>query len=160
MNLPSPRASRIVSIDFGLKRIGMALSDEQKIIASPWTIVIADRRAEQTAALVMQQIEKIQKERGCTIVSIVVGMPLLMNGKVGLLGDEVKHFIDLLQKCTPIPIISWDERLSSVQADRSLREMQMTRKQRAKRVDEVAAVIILQSYLDRLLSARESEQSF
>lgn len=150
MNKAAAQASRIVSIDFGLKRIGMALSDDRKIIASPWKLLIAEKRSEQTVKKVMEELAKIEAERCCTISEVVVGMPLLMNGKIGLLGDEVKHFVDLLRQNSPIPILTWDERLTSVQAERSMREAHMTRKQRSQFVDSVSAVIILQSYLEHI----------
>ena len=77
-------------------------------------------------------------------------MPLMMSGKHGMLADEVEHFVSLLKALIDTPIALWDERLSSVQADRSLREGNFSRKRRAKMVDSVAATIILQSYLDRI----------
>jgi putative holliday junction resolvase len=73
---------------------------------------------------------------------------LLMSGKMGLLADEVTHFVELLKSATSLPVVTWDERLTSVQADRSLREGNFTRKKRSQKVDSVAAVIILQNYLD------------
>ena len=74
----------------------------------------------------------------------------MMSGKMGFLADETKYFIELLKKLISIPIVSWDERLTSVQAERSMREGNLSRKKRAKSVDNVAAIIILQSYLDHL----------
>ena len=71
-----------------------------------------------------------------------------MSGKVGFLADEVKHFIEFLKKATAVPVVTWDERLTTVQAERSLRESSLSRKKRTQFVDTVAAVIILQNYLD------------
>jgi putative Holliday junction resolvase len=142
------KPSRIIGIDFGMARIGLAVSDEQKIIATPLTTLKADKKSEKTVALLLQFLEKDQSERGYRIEEIVIGLPLMMSGKVGMLADEVKHFVELLKKIIEVPIITWDERLTTVIANRSLRESSFTRKRRAKEVDSVAALIILQNYLD------------
>lgn len=143
-----PKAGRIVAIDYGMARIGFALSDERKIIASPLFTLTSERRSELTIAKVIKELTRHQEEHHYFLEEIVVGLPLLLSGKSGLLADEVKHFIALLQQATPVPIVTWDERLTTVQAERSMREGNMTRKQRSKVVDTVAAVILLQSYLD------------
>lgn len=140
--------TRIVGLDFGLARIGIAVSDERKIIATPLVTLKAERKVEQTVGKLMQQLEAHQKEYSYQIEEIVIGLPLLMSGKMGFLADEVKIFIEALKQITSIPIITWDERLTSVQAERSLRESSLTRKKRSSLIDAVAAVIILQNYLD------------
>jgi len=143
--------TRLIGIDYGVARIGIACSDERKIIASPLETIQVDRKAKQTVNQVLSHIEDHRKRFGYQIEKIVVGMPLMMSGKTGLMADEVKNFIDLLQKSLPdIPIVAWDERLTTVLAERSMREASMTRKKRSTKVDKVAAVLILQSYLDHL----------
>jgi putative Holliday junction resolvase len=143
------KSFRAVGIDFGMARIGVAISDEKKIIASPLTTLATESKAEWTVIKLVQLLKKHEEDLQYRIDEIVVGMPLLMSGRKGFLADEVTHFVELLQKqFSAIPIIAWDERLTSVQAERSLREGTMTRKKRSKFVDSVAAVIILQSYLD------------
>lgn len=149
-NSSRPKPKRIIGIDFGLSRLGLALSDANKIIASPLMIITVEKRSEQTVQKLVTLFNQIQEEHKCEIETIVVGMPYMMSGKTGFLADEVKHFIQLLSQITPIPIKTWDERLSTVQAERSLREGHMTRKQRSKVVDRISAAIILQSYLDHL----------
>lgn len=143
---------RIAAIDYGMARIGFAVSDESQIIAMPFVTITTEKKLEATAAKVIRELSSYQLEE------IVVGMPLLLSGKKGLLADEVKSFMEALSKATTIPIVSWDERLTSVQAERSLREGNMTRKQRSKHVDTVAAVILLQSYLDHkaIVKSREA----
>lgn len=143
-----PVKSRIVGIDFGMARIGVALSDERKIIATPLFTLKCEKKSEQTVAKLIADLKKHAEQQKYQIEEIVVGMPLLMSGKVGLLADEVKHFIQLLAHAIQLPVIPWDERLTSVQAEKSLREGNMTRKKRSQHVDTVAAVIILQNYLD------------
>lgn len=142
------KAGRIVGIDYGLARLGLAISDERKIIANSLKTFPAEKKAEATAQKLMSELNRHAQENYYEIEEIVIGMPLMMSGKKGMLADEVNHFIILLKDLISIPIVSWDERLSSVQADRSLREGNFSRKRRSKMVDGVAAIIILQSYLD------------
>lgn len=137
-----PKATRIAAIDFGLARLGVALSDELKIFAMPLMTITSESKSEKTVAKVVEELAKYNLE------TIVVGLPLMMSGKMGMLADEVKHFVDLLRQATTVPVITWDERLTTVQAERSMREGSMSRKKRSKIVDKVAAVIILQNYLD------------
>lgn len=151
MELPKsqkPKATRTLGIDFGMARIGVALSDESKMIAAPLFILKVETKTEQTVAKLLSQLKSHQEVNRYEIDAIVIGMPLLMSGKTGFLADEVRNFVDHLKKATDTPIILWDERLTSVQAERAMRESNMTRKKRAQIVDTVAAVIILQNYLD------------
>lgn len=147
-NPPKPKPTRILGIDYGLSRIGLALSDERKIIAFPLATFPAEKRSENTVIKLKEYLNDLQEANQYIIEDIVVGLPLMLSGKMGFLADEVKHFVDLLQKVISTPIHTWDERLSTVQAERSLRETSLTRKQRSKVVDRVSAVILLQSYLD------------
>jgi putative holliday junction resolvase len=144
----SPPKSRIVAIDYGLARIGMAISDERKIFASSLETIRSEKKLDKTVLKVAQELKMHQEKNGYQIEEIVIGLPLQMNGKMGMLADEVKQFAALLGQQIPCPIITWDERMTTVMAERSLRESSMTRKNRAKVVDAVTAVIILQSYLD------------
>ncbi|WP_068471087.1 Holliday junction resolvase RuvX [Candidatus Protochlamydia phocaeensis] len=140
--------TRILGIDYGLKRLGLALSDERKIIASPLETLQAESKSELTVAKLLEKIDALCRTQRCQIEEIIIGLPLMMSGRMGFLADEVKHFVQLLAQATPIPVKMWDERLSTVQAERSLRESSLTRKRRSKVVDIVSAAIILQSYLD------------
>lgn len=142
-----PKATRIIGIDFGLKRIGIAISDENKMIASPLITITCEKKSDETVKKLIEELERHQEANHYEIEKIVIGLPLMMSGKVGLLADEVHHFIALLKTHLLIPIESWDERLTTVQAERLLRESKMTRKKRSQYIDKVAAVIILQNYL-------------
>jgi len=139
---------RIVGIDYGLTRIGLSLSDECKIIATPLITFVADKKSEKTVLKLVAELNSHAEKNRYRIEEIIIGLPLLMSGKKGFLADEVLHFIELLRQNISVPIITWDERLSSVQADRALREGNMSRKKRSQSVDSVAAIIILQSYLN------------
>ncbi len=133
---------RIAGIDFGQKRIGVALSDLGKSLASPLTRVDSDGRTETSIEGVLKALEKHPVE------AIVVGHPLNMNGKKGPMADQAAHFAAQLQTKVSCPVHLWDERLTSLQADRALKEVGLSRKRRTEALDTAAAVIMLQSYLD------------
>lgn len=147
-NIIRPKPTRTVGLDFGLARIGVAVSDERKIIATPLQTLKTEKKIELTVDKLIKELEAHQKLQNYLLDEIVVGLPLLMSGKTGFLADEVQHFIVILKERISVPITTWDERLTSVQAERSLRESSLTRKKRSSLVDAVAAVIILQNYLD------------
>lgn len=151
-----PKPTRVIGIDYGLVRIGIAYSDERKIIASPMMTLAAEKKLERTIANLLKALEAHQIEHNYTIEEIVVGLPLMMSGKHGLIADEVNHFIEHLKKLSNLPVVSWDERLTSVQAERTLMEASLSRKKRSKIVDRVSAVIILQSYLDSKSISKEN----
>lgn len=142
--------TRIIGLDFGTARIGVAISDERKIIATPLSTLKCEKKSADTAAKLINEINRYARENNYAIENIVIGMPLLLSGKKGHLADEVSHFVDLLKQLTTIPVTVWDERLTTAQAERSLKESSLTRKRRSQVVDSVAAIIILQNYLDYL----------
>lgn len=144
------KATRVVALDYGLARIGLAISDETKTIAMPLKTLQCEKKTEETAKKLLQVLQEHQKAQNYELIEIVIGLPLMMSGKKGFLADETQYFVELLKKLVSIPIVTWDERLTSVQAERSMREGNLSRKKRAKSVDHVAAIIILQSYLDHL----------
>jgi putative Holliday junction resolvase len=138
---------RVISIDYGHARIGIAMSDEQQILANPQPTIKVEKKLEQTAQTVLKSLQALEAQ-GYKFVTVIVGLPIKMNGTLGSMGEEAKKFAALLEENLPVPVILWDERLTSVQAERSMREGNLTRKKRAKSVDSVAALLILQSYLD------------
>ena len=140
---------RIVSIDYGLKRIGLAVSDEMKIIATFLGVIEAEKTSDATIKKILAALASYKN-----IETILVGVPFHMDGKAGIMVDEVRHFIEKLALHISCPIVEWDERLSTVQAERSLTSL--SRKKRSKVIDGVTAVILLQSYLERLTFLKES----
>lgn len=136
--------ARIAGIDYGTVRLGIALSDERHIIAMPHAVLLAKKKSEETAEALLKLLLPFDLE------ALVIGFPSKLSGKSSFMADEVSHFASLLRDKSPIPIVLWDERLTSVQAERSLKEAGLNRKKRSKIVDSVAAVIMLQSYLDSL----------
>ena len=140
---------RILAIDLGRARIGLALSDESKIIASPLLNLEAEREMPKTVGKVVQQIKQIEQEKKCEIEEVVVGLPLKMNGTDSDTTAFVRQFHEALQQVVGIPVTLFDERLTSIQADRALMEFDFTRKKRAQFVDRMSAVILLQCYLEK-----------
>ena len=133
---------RIAAIDFGLKRIGIALSDDRKKIALPFKMVEGGKRAiESIAAALKPKLPEIER--------ILVGLPLLMSGEKGDMAKVVEEFAKRLETALGIPVELCDERLSSKHAEQSLRELSLNRKERAEQLDMSAAALLLQSYLDK-----------
>jgi putative Holliday junction resolvase len=134
---------RILGLDVGDRRIGVALSDPGEVLASPLTII--ERREEQ------EDVEAVVAlVRRHEVGRIIVGLPLSMDGSQGKQVDKVKAFEAVLCRHTAVPIEFWDERLTTVSAKRMV---QMVRKKTEKgvRYDAVAATLILQGYLDKIL---------
>ena len=133
---------RIMALDVGERRIGVALSDPEAIIASGMGIVENRGRAA-AATAVARLAQEHDAER------IVVGLPLSLDGSRGPQAERVLDFCRALERATAVPIETWDERLSSVAAERSLLAAGLSRAERKARRDTLAAVIILQGYLER-----------
>ncbi len=140
--------SRIVGLDVGEKRIGVALSDELAIAAHPFTVVVRDGLEKD-----LRKIGEIVQEYSAA--GIVVGLPLNMNGTIGESAKRVLSFIDSLKKKLPVSVEAWDERLTTVSSEKVLLEADLSRKKRKKVIDKVAAALLLQCYLDN--RRRESE---
>jgi putative Holliday junction resolvase len=134
---------RILALDHGTKRIGLAISDEMGIIAQPLEFLPAEPLQD-----FLKQLKNTVETR--EVGEILVGIPRNMNGTYGPAAEKAREFVTALQGVFAIPIKTWDERLTSVQANRFLIETGMRREKRKQRVDQTAAAILLQSYLDSL----------
>lgn len=132
---------RILSLDHGSKRVGVAISDELKMIAQPLEFI----PREPFDALVTR-LQQILAEKPCE--RILIGLPRNMDGTYGPAAESVRAFIEQLTPRVSIPIKTWDERLTSSQANRVLLQGNVRRDQRKQKVDAMAAAILLQSYLD------------
>ena len=130
-----------MGLDVGDKRIGIALSDEGLVIASPKETL--ERRGNRKD--IAHLLELAQRE---DVSEILVGMPLSLNGSEGPQAQKVGRFIEALRAQTDIPVTPWDERLTTVSAERALLEGDVSRAKRKKTIDRVAAALILQGYLD------------
>ncbi|MDZ7822692.1 MAG: Holliday junction resolvase RuvX [Ahrensia sp.] len=137
---------RIVGLDLGTKTIGLAVSDARLTLASPRKVI---KRTKFTADLALLKALFMAENIGV----IVLGLPLNMNGTEGPRVQATRAFARNVMREVPLPIVFWDERLSTVAAERSLIEMDVSRAKRATRIDSAAASFILQGVLDRLYSA-------
>ena len=138
-----PRTGAVAGVDLGTKTIGVEVSDGLRGIASPLTVI---RRTKFTADA--QALLKIVQDRA--LVGLVLGLPRNMDGSEGPRAQSTRAFARNLERLTPLPITFWDERLSTVAAERALLEGDTSRKRRAEVIDQVAAGYILQGALDRL----------
>jgi putative Holliday junction resolvase len=137
----SSGAGRILGVDYGSVRVGLAVSDPDRRIASPLTTYQRSGK-ERDAAYFKKQAEDEQ------IVLIVVGLPIHLSGQEGQKAKEAREFGQWLGKVTRLPIVFWDERFTTVEAEGYLLGAGLTRKRRRDRRDRVAAQILLQTYLD------------
>ena len=134
---------RILSLDHGTVRIGVALSDELKMIATPLEFIPAEPFAN-----FLQRLKDLIREK--EVEMILVGMPRNMDGSYGPATEKVRQFITVLKEAVTVPIKAWDERLTSVQANKMMIANGVRRDQRKGKVDQMAAAILLQSFLDSL----------
>lgn len=142
---------RVLGIDFGIKRIGLALSDPLQVLAFPLKTIQALRPLEQTVALILQELAEID--------TIVLGLPLLLSGKDSDITKIVRKCAALLKAQSSLPLVLWDERLTTMQVERVLKQGNIKRKKRKKHLDTMSATLILQTYLDYLLSKQSPHLS-
>ena len=135
---------RILALDVGDRRIGVALSDPLGILASPLTTI--DRRTTPETEAAIDAVLALAEQHEAA--EILVGIPYLMSGRIGAQARITLDFAQALSERTNIPIIHTDERLSSVQADRMLTQSGTSNTRDKGRTDSAAAAIILQAYLD------------
>ena len=141
---------RMLGLDHGEKRIGVSVSDELGMLAHPVETYHRRSRAEDVE-YVKELVHTYDVE------TIAVGLPKHMNGDLGASAKRVIRFIDELAAKLDVKIVSWDERLTTVMATRILQETKHSRKKRTRMVDQVASVLILQSYLDSIRDTHGDE---
>lgn len=149
--LPANRA--IAGLDLGDKTIGVAISDLRRSVATPVSVIRREKFTLDAAQLLALLSER--KAQG-----IVLGLPLNMDGSEGPRVQSTRAFARNLERLTDLPISFWDERLSTVAAERALLEADTSRKRRKEVIDQVAAGYILQGVLDRLAHLGASEGRF
>jgi len=140
-NLPS--RSALIGIDAGTKTLGLALSDITRTIASPLTVIRRAKFAQDAAELL-----RIAAEH--RIAGFVLGLPTNLDGTAGPRVQSTHAFARNINKLSELPILLWDERLSTAAAERMLIEADASRRRRAQVIDKLAATIILQGALDRM----------
>lgn len=146
-----PAAGRILALDVGRKRIGLAVSDELGITAQGLETLHRTRVRDDLAAL-----KAIADTRNVT--ALLVGRPLHMSGSESRQSEYTKEFAERLQQHLGLPLIYWDERLTSAEAERMLREAGASLEQKKKAVDRLAAVLLLESYLEHQRYAQAEEE--
>ena len=134
---------RIAGIDFGNVRIGVAISDTRRILASPFKTFQAGKNHKETAKILAEGLKE-----HFPLESIVIGLPLHLSGKESDMSQKARELGAFLKELLNIEIIFWDERLSSLQVQRTLKEAEFSRKKQVPLLDKMAAAAILQNYLD------------
>ena len=129
----------ILALDFGRAHIGAAISDELQWLAHPLETIPANERAP-------FRIAEIVREKN--VDHVVTGLPKQMDGQIGAAATAVLEFVEKLRAILPCPVVTWDERLTTAAANRALRDAGKKTRQTRAYVDQVAAQMILQSYLD------------
>jgi len=131
---------RILALDYGRRRIGIAVSDPFQWTAQPLETWTGGSLAE-----LIPHVNRLIAERN--VVKVVVGFPLTLKGDFSESTRRVEAFIRLLEKSIPVPVVRWDERLTTVEAARVLRSMNLSSRDHKGKIDQMAAALLLQSYL-------------
>ena len=137
---------RIMGLDYGRKTVGVAISDALKITAQG--IETIERKEENKLRRTCARIEELIKEYD--VEKIVLGFPKHMNNDIGERAEKALEFGEMLKRRTGLEVVMWDERLTTVAAERTLIESKVRRENRKQYIDKIAAVFILQGYLDSL----------
>jgi len=137
--MTQPAMNPILALDFGRARIGAAISDELQLLAHPFETIPANKQA------VSRVAEIVRKKK---VDHVVTGIPRQMNGQIGAAATEALQFVEKLRAILPCPVVTWDERLTTVAAHRALRDAGKKTRDTRSYIDQVAAQMILQSYLD------------
>jgi putative Holliday junction resolvase len=140
---------RVLALDVGDRRLGVAISDLSQVLARSLKVIERGSRQQDFAA-VARLVEEYQVER------VVVGYPRSLDGTAGEQAEKVEHYAAGLAETLTVPVLLWDERLSTVSAERLMREAGLKGKKKRERVDAVAAAVILQDYLDSRKFAGEN----
>ena len=145
---------RILGLDFGSKTVGVAVSDPLGLTAQGVEIIRrkSENKQRQTLARIEQLIEQYEVEK------IVLGFPKNMNNTIGERAEKSLEFGETLKRRTGLDVVMWDERLTTVEANRTLMEEGVRRENRREHVDELAAIFILQGYLDYLRNTGDAGQ--
>lgn len=145
---------RVLGLDYGSKTVGVAVSDPLGLTAQGVETVW--RKQENKLRRTLARIEEIISEYQVT--EIVLGYPKNMNNTVGERAEKSLEFKEMLEKRTGLPVVMWDERLTTMAADRTLKETGVHKEDRKQYLDQVAAVFILQGYLDAAAHRREQQE--
>lgn len=137
------KTGRILAIDYGARRVGIAISDPLLLTAQSLPTLAAKGLQK-----ILTELEIIIADRN--VAEIVVGMPLNLKGEKSVAAQKVENFIQRLKQRFKLPVHSWDERWTSIAAQRTIREFGKSPSRNKQKVDQISAMLILQSYLDHL----------
>jgi len=150
-DVTSPALRRVLGLDVGSRRIGIAISDPLGITAQG-----LETLQRQNKRLDFEKLSRLVRDH--EVAEIVVGFPLRMSGAEGVQAEKMQRFAQELRERVSLPVHLWDERLTSAEANRLLRETEMSIKRRGEVVDQMAAVLILQSWMENRLMKTEREE--
>jgi putative Holliday junction resolvase len=142
-----PLLMRFLGIDYGRRRIGLALSDATGLLARPWNAIARDGNPRQVAAALAREIAALRAE-GDGLEAVVLGFPRRLSGEANEQTSEVNALAEQLRQAIDLPIVLQDERLTSVEAEWMLAAREKDWRRRKPLIDAAAAAIILQDYLD------------
>ncbi len=146
---------RIMGLDYGSKTVGVAMSDPLGLTAQGLETIW--RKEENKLRKTCARIEELVKEYG--VECIVLGLPKHMNNDIGDRAEKSLEFGEMLKRRTGLEVIMWDERLTTAEAERTLMESNVRREDRKQYIDKIAAVFILQGYLDAQYISRQAQES-
>ena len=137
---------RVIGLDYGTKTVGVAISDALGLTAQ--AVETIERKEENKLRRTCARIEELIREYG--VDRIVLGFPKHMNNDIGDRAEKSMQFVEMIGRRTGLEVVMWDERLTTVSAERTLIENKVRREDRKKYIDKIAAVFILQGYLDSI----------
>ena len=144
-----PQEVRILALDVGSKRIGLAVSDPLGITAQGLEVLIR-----QNPQADLERLVEVARQWG--VQQIVVGLPRHMDGRLGSAAPQILELVAVLHEILGVEVVTWEERLTTVEAERVLLQADMSRRRRRQVVDQLAAVLILQNYLDHRQQHRDA----
>ena len=134
---------RALGLDLGTKRIGAAVSDSEGRLATPIEVIFRQKDARQDYLAVVELVKEWE------VNVVVVGMPYSLDGQEGPMAQKTLEEVKSLSDILPVPVVTYDERLTTVTAERSLREQGVSSKEGRKVIDQLAAAVLLQAWLDK-----------
>ena len=134
---------RALGLDLGTKRIGVAVSDSEGLLATPIEVIFRQKDARQDYFAVVELVKEWE------VNIVVVGMPYSLDGQEGPMAQKTLEEVKSLSDILPVPVVTYDERLTTVTAERSLREQGVSSKEGRKVIDQLAAAVLLQAWLDK-----------
>lgn len=138
---------RVLGIDYGARRIGLALSDSSATLASPWRLIERPQSGKETFSLLVREIEQLSNDEN-GLAAVVIGWPRRLDGSPTSMTAEVESLAKMLGQRLPVPVVLQDERLTSQEAESRLAVRERDWRRRKKKLDAAAAAVVLQDYLD------------